>query len=1007
MRKMLLLATCTLLLCVHVLAQTRTVSGKVNDPDGVPVANASVLVKGSSLGTTTDLDGTFSLTVPTTAKALVISAINMETMEVSIENRNVVSVTLRFSDRDLQEVVVTGYNTQKKSEYVGAATKIDKKEIELVPIGSFDQILQGRAPGLRVSAGSGQPGAAASVQIRGPKSIGGGSTPLYVIDGVPVEPAVFQSYNPNDFESVDVIKDAAAAGLYGSRGASGVIVVTTKRGKAGKLSLSYRPQFGISQPGTQKFEMMNTAELLQFQEMYGQFVNNNLPGWRYSPNNPANASLTPEQKAEQAAILDSIRKINTDWADVFQRNGSFSSHDLNLSGGSDKTRFYASVGYYKEDGIGLRTDLERYTLRFNMDHKSDRLTFQLSNVVGYSKRNFTESEGAVALANPFAAAYLGAPYHKLYNDDGTVAVGSGRVGPNAFARLENSIRDNHQVKATSSVNMRYDITSNFYVGGNAGFDFRETINSFWLDPKSYAAQTSGFPANTGTYSDGFTRFFQGNARGYIGYHNTFGVHRIDASVNAEYVFAKNRSFNFTGYNLSDKLKNTPAAVNPGTVDNGLIPAVGGGKSQSNLVSFFGLAKYSYDDRYIFDVTIRHDGTSILPVANRWQSFFAVGGIWNVLAEKFAANWGTLSTLRFRASYGNSANRENFPFGDFGYYSLYGNGSYAGFQTIIPTDPGNPQGEWEYTDKLNVGFEVGLWRDRVSAEVNLYNEITRNLFVVQTNPVENGFPFTRLDVNAGKMRNRGIELNVKADIIWTADLTWSVDGNFAYNQNEILDLGQVSEYPSGTAIIRKGLPLGSHYAVKWAGVDPATGKPLYYTKDGKLTDVFSDANSVADFGTYFAPYTGGFGTTLRYKGIELSAFFNFQYKFSRFNNQDFFQLNHAFAAQGYNVRKEMLQMWTKPGDITNIQSPLYQREFSSKDIQDASYLRFRNLMLSYTLPTSVTNRLKVVKKLRFYGQAQNLYTWTNWTGFDPEDSNNIAQYEYPLPRIFTVGVDVDF
>jgi len=1007
MRKMLLLATCTLLLCVHVLAQTRTVSGKVSDPDGVPVANASVLVKGSSTGTTTDLDGTFSLTVPSSAKTLVISAVNMETVEVSIENRNVVAVTMRLSNRDLQEVVVTGYNTVKKSEYVGAATKVDKKAIELVPIGSFDQILQGRAPGLRVSAGSGQPGSAAAVQIRGPKSIGGGSTPLYVIDGVPVEAAVFQSYNPNDFESVDVIKDAAAAGLYGSRGASGVIVVTTKRGKAGKLTLSYRPQLGISQPGTQKFEMMNTEELFQFHEMLGKLVNYNLPGWAYSKNNPAYAGLTPEQQARYDAILDSMRNINTDWADIFQRSGSFSSHDLSLSGGSDKTRFYASVGYFKEDGIGLRTDLERYTFRFNLDHSSDRVTFQLSNTVGYSKRNFTESENAVALANPFAAAYLGAPYHKLYNDDGTVAVGGGRVGPNAFARLQSSIRDNHQVKATSSAMVRYDITSNVYAGGNAGFDFRETINSFWLDPKSYAAQTSQFPGDRGSYSDGLTRYFQGNARGYIGYRNTFGVHKLDVSLNAEYVFSKSRSFNYTGYNLSNKLVNTPAAIGPGTVDNGYIPVVGGGKSQNNLVSFFGLAKYSYDDRYIVDLTVRRDGTSILPAENRFQSFFAVGAVWNVLAEQFAASWGTLSTLRVRASYGNSANRENFPFGDFGYYSLYGNGSYAGFQTIIPTSPGNPQGEWEYTDKLNVGFEVGLWRDRVTAEVNLYNEITRNLFVEQTNPVENGFPFSQLDVNAGKMRNRGIEVNVNADIIRSADLAWSVNGNFSYNQNEITDLGQVSEYPAGTAIIRKGLPLGSHYAVKWAGVDPATGKPLYYTKDGKLTDVFSDANSVAEFGTYFAPYTGGFGTTLSYKGIELSAFFNFQYKFSRFNNQDFFQLNHAFAAQGYNVRKEMLTMWTKPGDITNIQSPLYQREFSSKDIQDASYLRFRNLMLSYTLPQTVTSKLKVVKKLRFYGQAQNLYTWTNWTGFDPEDNNNIAQYEYPLPRIFTVGVDVDF
>ena len=1013
MRKLIMLLLGVLPFFMQALAQERTITGKVTDSQGNPVPLASVTVKGTNIGTSTSTTGEFTLSIPANAKVLVVSSVGLVEKEIDIDNSSNYEITLSESLVDLEGVVITGYTRVKKSEYVGAASKIDKSQIELVPVGSFDQILQGRAPGLRVSAGSGQPGASASVQIRGPKSIAGGSDPLYVIDGIPVEASVFQSYNPNDFETVDIIKDASAAALYGSSGASGVIVITTKRGKPGQTRITYRPQLGISQPGSQPFNMMNTAEILQFQENLGMFIPGiGLPGWRYSPINPANASLSQAQKDENARILDSLRGINTDWQDIFQRQGSFQSHDFSISGGTDRTQFYTSLGYYNEDGIGERSNLERYTVRLNLSHTADRLTAQFNSTLGYSNRDFIESENGIALANPFAAAYLALPYHKLFKEDGTADVGSGKVGPNAYQRIRDIERYNNQMKATVSLNLNYDITKNIYIGTTLGGDFRETNNVTYLKPNTFTTSVSGFPTNfnqAGSYTENFGRNFQGNTRGFIGFRNNFNdVHNLDVTLYGEYFFNRSKNLGITAFNLNPKLSNTPAAIPQGQPTQiELYNRVNGGRSERATVSYLGTVKYSFAEKYFVDFTARRDGTSILPDVNRYQNFFAAGLLWNVLKEGFTQNWNALSTLRIRASYGSSANAQNFPFGDFGYLPLYGPGNYGGLTTLTPTTVGNPAADWEYTDKANLGFEFGLMQERLYGELNLYNEITRNLFIEQQIPAENGGSFLAADVNAGEMRNRGVELNLTYNILrQRSGLNWSVSGNVAYNDNEITSLGDEEEFEQGTSIIRVGLPLGSHYSVKWAGVDAATGDPLYYDAEGKITSQFPDAQ-VAEFGTFYAPWTGGFNTSLRFKGLEVGAFFNFQAKFSRFNNQDFFQLNHAFALQGFNLRKEMLTMWSQPGDVTNIQKPTTQRQFSSKDIQDASYLRFRNLQVAYSIPATILNKIKYVEAFRFYAQAQNLYTWTKWTGFDPEDDNNIAGYEYPLPRIFTIGVDITF
>ena len=382
----------------------------------------------------------------------------------------------------------------------------------------------------------------------------------------------------------------------------------------------------------------------------------------------------------------------------------------------------------------------------------------------------------------------------------------------------------------------------------------------------------------------------------------------------------------------------------------------------------------------------------------------------MLKEDFTEKWNTFNDLRIRLSYGTNANADGFYFGDFGYLPLFNAGSYAGVNpTIFPSNAGNLDVTWEKIKTLNLGIDFGIFKNRLYGSIDIYNKTTDDNIIPQTISATGGFgDGAKIPVNAGTVVNKGVELLLNGDIIRTKDVVWSAGGNIAYNHNEVTSLGQVNEFEQGTELVKVGLPLGSHYSVKWAGVDASTGAPLYYTKDGKLTNTFSEDYRVSDFGTYNAPWIGGFNTSARYKGLSLSVFFTFQEGFSRWNNQDFFQLNPNFAVQGFNMRREMSTMWTTPGQVTNIQSPLYQRQLVlSKDILDASYVRLRNLNLSYDFGPNILEKLKVLTALKLYVQAQNLATWTNWTGFDPEDDNNIATYEYPLPRIYAAGLQVTF
>ncbi len=1022
MRRLALLSCSIFLLCMQLQAQNRIITGKILDERGNPIPLASVTIKGTSRGVTTTDDGSFQISVNSTNTRLIISSIGYLSQEIGPASSDHITVILTLNSVDQADgVIVTGYARIKRPEYAGAAAIVPKESINDIPLASFDQILQGQVPGLLVTTGSGQPGEEGNtkVQLRGQGSISGSSDPLYVLDGMPIEAENFRSLNPADFENIQVLRDAVAAAQYGNRGSSGVIVITTKKGLAGRSVFSYSGQAGITQAGKQYFNMANSAQILQIQEDVGLqnlgSGGNDQPGWFYSRKNPVYSTLSPAMRSQYDQTLDSLRNINTNWKKVFERQGSFIRHDLSLSGGTDATRFYLGGGYYKEQGIGLNSGLTRYTFRANLDHRSDKFTISFSSGFGYSHSDYINSQNQLARANEFGALYLSLPYQRLFNPDGSVAVGPGNTGPNAYdLQVNSSSLKDGQIKADLMLHANYDISRNIYIGAATGIDYRQTTTTSSIYPNTYFANNSLPPIGPvdstmighGDYGTGVDNYFEYIARAFLGFKKVFdGKHDVDLQVITEYTKDHQDGFSYTGYGINPNLLNTPAGVTQGTNTNGLIAITGGNRQERALNAGMILGKYSYLEKYTLNFSFRRDGTSQLAPDKRFQNFYSAGLGWNILKESFAQGWHFADHLRMRLSYGESANSDQFISGFFGYLPNYTSGTYAGQTSILPTFSGNPDLTWERIKDWNTGIDFGFFSSRIYGSLDLYHRTTAGNIIPQQLSYTSGY--ASQPINAGTVVNKGVELALDIELVRLPDLKWSIGGNFSYNHNEVTGLGQGTPFQFGSSLVKVGLPLGSYYEVKWAGVDASNGQPLYYDNTGKVTNVYSSGHSVTGFGTYNAPWIGGFNTGLSCKRFSLKALFTFQEGFTLLNNQNYFLTNASFVAQGFNATTAMLSMWQKPGDVTDIQNATTQRNFSSKDIQDASYIRFRNLTLAYAIDPRLLDKAKIFSAARVFLQAENLYTWTRWIGLDPENSSNGATFNYPVPRTYTFGLNFSF
>jgi len=1026
MRKVVLLSSLVFCFALQVLAQgSKKISGKIVDQK-TKQGLGGVTVNAGKVNALSDANGNYQINV-TDQKSLSFSIVGYEKLSRTIgAATTTINVELASVEAVLEEVVITGYARESKAKFAGAVTTISGKTVNDVPVGSFDQAFQGRVPGMLVNSGSGQPGSSAQVTIRGIKSIqGAGAQPLYVLDGVPIPAFDMQTLNPDDFESITVLKDATAAAIYGARGGTGVIVITSKRGKTGKNVVTYKTQYGITRrPNFDRMNLMNTREMLAYEERE-KLVGT--PGWNWSPNNPViPAGFTA---ASKQFALDSLRNIDIDYANIFYREGISKSHELTLSGGTDRTKFFLSGAYFDQEGIDLYSSLKRYTIRFNLDHSTDKFTAQFNSTIGYSKSQLAEGEAqGNSPRNPFQMTYRAKTYENPYNLDGSLRFGASssmayRQVANLLEGLQNTVRGYDQIKMVGNGLLAYKIFPTLTVRNNLGVNASSNYINRYVNADSYVGSLQSFQNGVAQESNSVTSEFINTSS--VLYNEKFGKSEIEASANFEIVRGFQRGLGFTLFNLDKRLTQTgQGATALPTNGAATYPQnASSAKSGFGIRSYFATAKYTYDNKYSLNANIRRDGTSrIVNEENREVTSWSAGFTWNALQERFLSKQSIFSDLKVRLSFGIIPNIGSISTSSYGaglqsitnyqgpQVPTFGTAAYAGSTIggLVPNSPGNPNLQIERIQKANIGIDFSVWNGRARFNIDAYDEKTLDLFVNQ--PLSGTTGFGSLYINAGKMENKGLELNAKVDVVRTRDFGVTLGVNHSYNVNKILDLGSVNEFFLGTFVIREGLAYGTHYNYNYLGADPANGAPRYEAPDGSVTNDIAKAGQFAKFGNYLPKHQGGLDFEFRYKSFSINGLFSYQFDVVRSNNTRNWITR---GTPGYHTivrasRELIDNQWQAPGDKKFFQRSTFDRGFTSSDLEDAKFLRFRNLVVAYQLPAiKGPNGKPMFTGGRLYAQGQNLAIWSPWRGLDPEDNNNISLNEYPNPSMFTLGLDINF
>lgn len=899
----------------------------------------------------------------------------------------------------VDEIVVVAYGSAKKSSLTGSVDIVKADQLVKVPVTSFDQALQGKSAGVQVTAATGRPGSKANIKIRGTSSISAGSDPLYVIDGVPMSSSDFASINANDIEYMSILKDASATAIYGSRGSNGVILVTTKKGKTGKTTFNIRAQYGISTKTSDDLNLMNAQEKLTYERQLGS---------GYGATGGANGG--PMTDAEIAAHR------NTDWYDEIFRTGATQLYELNISGGSEKTKFYISGQYYDQDAIVPGSYLNRGTARINVEHTvSDRVKIGVATSAGISKEGLLRTDRNAL--NPFNYVYSANPYDAPYNEDGTynTDITVGGVALNIFENIENNPNYINRLKLMGAFNLEWKIWDEIKYVTVAGVDFNQAIQYQYNKPES---QLSGIlnpnPDDPKGYrNDNFTQRATWLWTNMLAYEKTFNqVHSVKAVVGMEAQASQYKRINaFVEGFPTGKLD----AITIGSTNKGVL----GNTTDWRMLSYLGSAGYTYDDKYIIDAAVRRDGSSRFGADNQFGTFWAVGLGWNMERERFLEDVEWLTRLKLRGSVGTSGNNN---IGDYAAQGVYGYGSYNGASTAYPGRLPNPNLSWEKSMQSSVGLEASFFDSRLNVTFDLYKRKTTDLLLATRLSMTSGFS-SRID-NVGEMQNKGYELAISGDIIRTNDWTFSLNGMISQNKNKVEKLYKGNDIMIGwNSLVSEGLPINVYKMVRWAGVNPANGDALYYTKDGDITNVYnSDDAVVLDGKTPDPKYFGSFGARLAYKGIELSGDFYFSGGNYIYNHINYFTQSDGSMMDQNLDRKLLYDQWTKPGDVTNIPEQRLNNNTqpSTRYLEDGSYLRLRNVTLAYTLPKRWLKPLRM-ENLRVYAQGLNLFTITNFSGMDPEVGDSpstgaaatagpaasVLDFSFPAARTVMFGVEISF
>ncbi len=983
------LAACLLSATSWASAQVRLTGTVVSAEDGQPVVGASVIVPGTKVGVVTDMDGKFSLTVPEGKKKLRVSSIGMDPQEVPVKDNQ--RIVLQSNSSALNEVVVVGYGSgQKLGTVVGSVTQVKADKIDNKPVPNVLDALQGQVAGLNIFTNTGDPGDGSNdvtVNIRGLGSLNAGTTPLFVVDGTPANSDILRMLNSNDIASVTVLKDASATSIYGSRAANGVIYITTKRGKSGKAQITFGQTIGWSSLARRISNPMNASELLDWQLKYGII----------------------DQK-----YYDHYKQLGNDWDwqdYFFKDNAPMYQTNFSVQGGSDKVNYYTSASYYKENGLVPNSQLQRYTLRSNIDARpTNWFHYGLNLNVTYDKRhssNYTKQASNSLIGGVFGTM-LYAPYWETpYNEDGSpkdVIPGANRYSVYYEEAKNPTYNNNLQTNSSAFVEITplKGLKFKSQLGVEAGEQRTTSITYFsYKNDASVSGKRESFSryslwtmTNTAEYS------FQ-----------LADLHHFTVLLGQEGIKQQSDGFSAlkTG-NGDDRLMmfNNGTSVTAGDVTDSY--------DKYEYLSFFGRLDYSFNDKYFFNFTARNDQSSRFGKENRGAWFYSGGLMWNAKKEHFLQDVDWISGLQFRASVGSTGNSA---IGNYDHLATTGTTQYAGQTGWIVGVPGNEQLGWEKVVQTNVGVNISFL-DRFIIDFAWYNRATSNMLM--TIPVQYTTGFTTNEENMGSMRNRGVELTLSADVVKTRDFKLNLHANISHNNQKITKLFYgLQEWPMLSYNTSYIVGSSTNFFMPiYAGVDKENGKPMWYKKGFKgglqhefnsetMTEEFDRISLSQDTGKKLnAPTYGGFGLTASWKGLTLNADFSYVLGKYLYNNDYYFENNPAqFGGMGLNQSKDVLNSWEKPGDITDEPSVKEMRQFDTHSLENASFLRLKNLTLSYDLPKSWLAATKFVKGFRITLTGRNLFTVTKYRGADPEINANVTYGAYPSTRQFSVGGEITF
>ena len=959
------------------LAQSFTVKGTViSKEDGEPLIGVAIRpLESPTSGTTTDFDGNYSIELNGKEATLSFTYLGMQEQQHKVTAKTGKLDIEMISDAQLmEEVVVVAYGVRKKGTIAGSVSTVKADKLAEVPAAGFDQALQGQSAGLMVLSNSGEPSKAATFQIRGTNSINSGTAPLFILDGVPISSSDFNTISPNDIESVSVLKDASSTSIYGARAANGVVVITTKRGtQMEKPKVTLRAQTGFSQLASSKeWSLMNTAERIQFEKEIG---------------------------LDAGQDYDYLSQTDINWQEaIFNNRAMLQNYDFSVSRATETMNYFVSANFYDQDGIAQGSTFRRYSLRSNADVKTGNWLKMGTNTMMTYEEVQQADEGAYTLYTPISASRFMLPYWNPYKADGSVA--SSKDGSwegttqNPIEWMEDNPQLNQKYKMLSTVYAEVTPIKDLTLRTQLGIDFSHSTT----DMKSLPS----FPGNNGIGSAGkaSANALQLTVTNTANYKfKVDHIHDFNVMLGQEGVNYRSESFQVVTRGQNNDFLTT---LSNGTYASSWANSY----SSYAYLSFFGRGEYNYMDKYYADFSLRSDASSRFGKNGRWASFWSVGAMWNVLKEKFMRPYTWITNAQVALSTGTSGN-SSIP--NYDHLELVGGGYiYNGESGIAPSSEGNPNLSWEQLWSSNLALHLGFVH-RFNVDFELYNKLTTNmLMLVPQSYANNGFG-QRWD-NVGAMVNRGAELSANLDVIRTENFAWNISGNASYNHNEITELyNGLDEYEmSGTSTkLVVGHPVGEFYINRYAGVNPANGDALWYDKDGNITNVFSEEDKVLVGKNYNAPWQGGFGTSMNYKGIALSANFSWVADRWMFNNDRLFEESNGLYS-GYNQSRRLLyDRWREPGDVTDIPRYGVTPQMDSRFLENASFLRLKNLMLSYSLPSSLLAKSRFFTSARIYIQAQNLLTFTPFSGLDPESSSNVYKAQYPMARQFSIGIDLTF